>query len=148
MDTVVIVGIRQTSAVTFDPMPIVWAMSFGYLMVSGAVLAIALLGRWANSALVGLIYVLVGGFLVFLSPMIWLGAVGLNGAPPFLPEPIATFVNNVYFYESQGPLNAVALIGAGMLLVGVASIAYAPRHRAPTAHEGVEAPLQVEVGPN
>ncbi len=147
LDTVVIVAIQQSSQETFDISRLEWALSFGYLIVAGAVLAIALLARWARSVLVGLVYAVVGAFLVFLSPMIWLGAVGLNGAPPFLPGPIATLVNDAYIYGERGPLNAVAIIGAGMLVVGIGSIAYAFRHRASVA-PAVEGRLPSEATPS
>jgi hypothetical protein len=148
LDTVVIVGIQRSSEATFDISQFAWALSFGYLTVAGAVLTIALLARWARSILVGLVYAVVGAFLVFLSPMIWLGAVGLNGAPPFLPGPIATLVNDAYLYGEQGPLNAVAIIGAGMLMVGIGSVAYAFRHRASATSVGVEVPLPSEATPS
>lgn len=148
LDTVVVVGIQRRYEQTFDISLFAWALSIGYLIVAAAVLAIALLARWAKSVLVGLVYAVVGAFLVLLFPMIWLGAVGLNGAPPFLPEPIATLVNDAYLYGEQGPLNAVAIIGAGMLIVGIVSIAYAFRHRASATPVGVEGPLPSEATPS
>jgi hypothetical protein len=47
-----------------------------------------------------------------------------------LPEPIATFLGNIYFETSGGSLNAVGTIGAAMLIAGVASLVRWSRTRA------------------
>ncbi len=133
LDSVVLVAIVKSASASFDVQSLVWAESFGFLAVAGTVLAVALLGRWARSALVGGVYAIVGALLVFLGPINWLWAASINGARPVLPGPITTLVNNLYINAEQGPLNAVAIIGAGMLLVGIASIVDAMRHRAPAA---------------
>jgi hypothetical protein len=147
LDTVVLGGIRQTANSTFDVLPASWAFSFGYLLVAGAVLMVAMLGRWARSSVVGVVYALVGALLVFVGPLIWLGAAGLNGAPPFLPGPLATLVDKIYLSGEQGALNAVAIIGAAMLLVGLASIGSALRHRVPPVPGPVDTSLQPEPSP-
>jgi hypothetical protein len=137
LDTVVLVGIKRSSESSFDIAAFVWSQSFGFLAIAGAVLAVGVLGLLARSLLVGVVYALVGALLVFLGPIVWLGAASINGADPILPEPITTLVNNLYFYGEQGPLNAVAIIGAGMLLVGIVSISDGIRHRAPAAPEPI-----------
>jgi hypothetical protein len=147
VDTVVMVGIHRTSSATFDIIQIAWAVPFGYLTIAAAILVIGLLARWARSVLVGLAYALIGAFLAFLFPINWLWTAETNGAPPILPAPVATFVNEVYSHAEQGPLNAVAIIGAGMLLVGLASIGYELRHPVRAVPGGVEGPLQAEVSP-
>ena len=91
------------------------------------------MGRWARSGLVGSVYAIVGALLVFLGPINWIWAATINGADPILPGPITTLVNSLYINAEQGPLNAVAIIGAGMLLIGIASVVDAMRHRAPAA---------------
>jgi hypothetical protein len=148
LDTVVIVGISRSASQTFDPFGISWAMSVGYLIVAGAVLAIALLARWVRSVFVGAIYVLVGAFLVFLAPLNWEWAATINGAAPVLPGPIVTVVSNAYLYGEQGPLNAVAIIGAAMLLVGASSIAFGLRTRPATPPHPAEGSLASEVSPS
>jgi hypothetical protein len=146
-DTVVLVGLQHRASQLFDPLPYVWATSLGFVVLAGAVLAVTLLARWAHSGVVGLVYVLVGGLLVFVGPLIWLGADGLNSAPPFLPGPLATMVDDIYLYGEQGALNAVAIIGATMLLVGLASVGSALRPRAPAVPSPTEASLQPEPSP-
>jgi hypothetical protein len=133
LDTVVLVGIQRRSEETFDISQVAWALPLGYLAVAAALLAIGLLARWVNSAFVGLAYALVGAFLTFLFPIEWQWAAAINGAAPFLPGPIASFVNEAYLRTEQGPLNAVAIIGAGMLLVGLANIGLALRRERPAA---------------
>lgn len=135
LDTVVIAGIRQRSGQTFDITAISWALPFGYLAIAGAGSASVLLARWAHSVLVGLVYALAGAFLTFLFPILWLWTGSINGAPPLVSGPIATFLAEIYAHEETGPLNAVAIIGAMMLLAGLGVIGSALRHRAPTVPE-------------
>ncbi len=139
LDSVVLVGIQRTAEATFDPTQLTWSQASAYLLAAGAVLLIGLLARWAGSATVGLVYALVGAFLAFLSPIVWTWSASINGADPILPGPIASFVNFVYPVE-QGPVNAVAIIAAAMLLVGIASILAAMRGRA-SAPAGVPNPV-------
>jgi hypothetical protein len=148
VDTVMVTGIRLSSGQTFDVSQMEWALPFGYLTVAAGGLAIVLLARWAQSVLVGLVYALVGAFFAFLFPIIWLWAAGVNGATPVLPGPIVTFLTDVYINTEQGSLNAVAIIGAGMLLVGLASIGYALRNRASPAPGGAERPRESEASPS
>ena len=133
LDTVVMVGIQRDSQTTFDISQIVWALPLGYLAVAAALLVVGLLARWVNSAFVGLVYALVGAFLTFMFPIEWQLAAEINGAAPLLPGPLASFVNEAYLRTEQGPLNAVAIVGAGMLLVGLASIGLALRHGRPVS---------------
>lgn len=142
LDTVVVEGIRQRSSQTFDITGIAWALPFGYLAIAGGGAAIVLLARWAQSVTVGLVYALGGAFLVFLFPILWFWAASVNGAAPLLPGPIATFVNEVYAHAESGPLNAVAILGAAMLLAGLATIGSALRHRVPAAPDVVTGSLQ------
>ena len=129
LDSSVLVGIQRTSAASFDPTQSAWGLTLGYLMVAGAVLLIGLLARWAQSTIVGLVYALAGAFLAFLFPIVWLWSASINGADPILPGPIASFVDDAYLNLEQGPVNAAAIIGAGMLLVGIASIVASSRQR-------------------
>ena len=148
LDAVVIVAIQRRSAQSFDVTGIGWALPFGYLILAGAILAIALLGRWAASVLVGVAYAIVGAFLTFLFPITWFLAAGVNGATPVLPEPIATFISNIYFNVEQGPLNAIAILGATLLLVGLATIGQAVRKRVPAMTTGPAVPLAADAGPH
>jgi len=147
LDAVVIVGISRRANETFDPSGIAWALSFGYLVVAGAVLVVALLARWARSAVVGVVYVLVGVFFVFLPPINWLWAATINGASPILPDPLLTLVNTAYVDAEQGPLNAVAIIGAAMLLVGGLSVAGVLRTRPSTPPMAASGSLESEISP-
>ena len=97
-------------------------------MISGAVLLLALLAWRSRSVVVGVGYALVGMFFAFLM-WVWTTPAGThNDAPPVLPEPIVAAVSWVV-RESVGPLNAVGIIGGGMLIAGVAVIARSFRER-------------------
>jgi hypothetical protein len=42
----------------------------------------------------------------------------INNAPPVLPGPLASAVSRIYFWQ-EGLLNAVPILGAATLLVGL-----------------------------
>ena len=106
-----------------------------------------LLAWWARSLLVGLAYVLVGAFFAFLVAFVWTIAAQVNDAPSVLPEPIAVFLSQVYLHAESGPLNADAIIGAGMLLIGLTTIRQVLRSRAPAAQSEEEGPTKAQVNP-
>jgi hypothetical protein len=117
-DGTVMRDIRQQEAATFDPTGLSLAFAFGAVAVAGGVLLLSVLAWRSHSALVGAAYVFVGAFFAFLPVLAWRFAAQINGAPPVLPGPIADAVGQIYFW-SNGPLNAVATVGAGVLLVGL-----------------------------
>ena len=110
--------IRQQEAATFDPTGLSLAYALGSVAVASGVLVLAVLAWRSRSALVGVAYLIVGGFFGFMPVINWWGAAQINGAPPVLPGPIADAVSQIYFW-SNGPLNAIAMVGAGMFLAGL-----------------------------
>lgn len=81
-------------------------------------LLLGVLAWRSRSALLGGIYAVAGALFAFLPVFVWRFAAQINDAPPVLPAPIASAVDEIYF-RSTGPLNAVGIIGGGMLLVGL-----------------------------
>jgi hypothetical protein len=146
LDTVMMVGIQQRQSRSFDINELAWTMPFAYLAVAGGVLVVGLLGRWAGS-LVGVPFVVVGAFFAFLVPLNWLFAVGLNNTPPVLPEPLASFIQQVYIHAGTGPLGAVSIVGAGMLLVGLGTIGLTLRNRVSTAPRAADVALAAQPSP-
>jgi hypothetical protein len=144
LDTDVLRGIQQRAAATFDITVMAWALPLGYLAIAGGILALGLLARWARSLLVGLAYLVVGAFFAFLGTLVWTVAAQVNDAPSVLPEPIAVFVSQVYRQAESGPLHTVAIIGAGMLLIGLATIGLARRSRAPAAQSEAKGPTKAQ----
>ncbi|MFI5043138.1 MAG: hypothetical protein ACHQNA_15040 [Acidimicrobiales bacterium] len=130
LDTTVLLGIQHREAASFDATELAVAFPMARLASVGAIFALAILGWWSRSLLVGLVYVVVGAFFGFLMTLVWLFASSVNGAPPALPMPIADFLGQAYLQTESGPLTAVAIIGAGMLLVGLATVGLAFRSRA------------------
>jgi hypothetical protein len=118
LDGNVIRDIRRQASATFDPNGLALALSLGSLAVAGAVLLLGVLAWRSHSALVGAAYAIVGAFFAVLPVILWRVASHINGTPPLLPQPIAQAVSQIYDW-SEGPLNAVGTIGAGMLLVGL-----------------------------
>jgi hypothetical protein len=128
LDGTVMRDIAQQEAATFDPTGLSLAYSLGSLAVVGGALLLGVLAWRSHSTLAGAAYALVGAFLVFLPVIAWRFAAQINGAPPVLPGPIADAVSQIYFW-SNGPLNAIATVGAGMFLVGLLVIGGALRAR-------------------
>jgi len=128
-DTVVLHSILVTGGNSFDMTQTAVALPVGYLLIAAGLLGIALLARWADSRLVDLAYLLVGAFFAFLFTLVWTVAVSVNGAPPVLPDPLPSFLGQTLTTTESGTLNAVAIIGAAMLLVGASRLVLSLRHR-------------------
>jgi hypothetical protein len=128
LDGSVMRDIQRQFGASFDPNGLALAMSLGSIAVVGATLALGVLAWCSQSAPVGAIYTLVGAFLAFLPVIVWRFAATINGAPPLLPQPIAQEVTQFYAW-SNGPLNAVETIGAGVLLAGLLIIGRSFRER-------------------
>ncbi len=140
LDTHVFREIQRGVSNSFDYSTLAWALPFGYLMVAVAVVAVAGLAAWARSLLVGVVYAVVGAFFAFLFTITWLFASEINGVQPILPRPLATIIGDMWTWGAEGPLQAMSIIGAGMLLAGLASIAFVVFRRAGRASETEAAP--------
>jgi hypothetical protein len=130
-DGTVMRDIQNDAGRTFNPNELEVALSLGFLAVAGSMLLLATLARRSNSALVGAIYSTVGVLVAFLPVIVWQFAAEINNKPPVLPQPIADEVGRIYFW-STGPLNAMEMIGAGMLVVGILVIGRSLRVRPAT----------------
>ena len=128
-DTNVLASVIRTQGSTFDLTQTKFALPAGYLIVATGVLSVALLTRRADSRLVDVVYVAAGGFLTLLFTLVWTLAATINGAPPVLPDPLASLMDQAYTTAETGTLNAVAIIGAAMLVVGLADLGIALRRR-------------------
>ena len=128
LDGTVMRDIQRQAAASFDETGLELAYSLGSLAVAGSVLLLGVLAWRSPSALVGVAYILVGGFFAFMPVIVFPFAAQINGAPPLLPGPIADAVGQIYF-SSFGPLNAVATVGAGMFVVGLLVVGRALRAR-------------------
>jgi len=97
-------------------------VSLGGFAVAGTVLLLAWLARSSRSRVVGVIYLVVGAFFALLPWIFTTFALYGTDVPPLLPEPLARVVGDIYL-ATVGPLNAVVVIGAGMVIGGLAAIA-------------------------
>jgi hypothetical protein len=118
LDGTVMRDIGRQAAASFDNTGLELAYSLGAVAVAGGVLLLGVLAWRSRSALVGAVYLVVGGYFAFMPVINWWGVVQINGAPPVLPGPIADAVGQIFF-SSFGPLNAIATVGAGMFVVGL-----------------------------
>lgn len=121
-DAGVLVDARNGFSYSYDPVPLVDLTAIAHIVTAAGVVAIALAGWRSRSLAVGIGYAVVGGFLVFLPPLIWSVAVSVNGASPVAPQPIA---NALWSWDSTletGRIGAVFTLAAAMLLTGVAVI--------------------------
>lgn len=109
----------------------------GSLLVAGSILLLGVLAWRSASSVVGLAYVVVGGFMVALPWLFWNFA--YRTSPPVLAEALALALRNLFYftvggsdngyYLNGGPLNAVGTISAAMLIGGVAALARSWRGR-------------------
>jgi hypothetical protein len=107
-------------------------VSLAYLAVVGAVLAVPVVIRWARSVLVAVVLGLVGAFFLLLGSVVWAFGAWINNIPPVLPEAIAGVLGDLYFWQI-GPVGAVHLVAASMVVSAVVSLASAYRQRSPRA---------------
>ncbi|MGZ6267100.1 MAG: hypothetical protein ACXWNR_00845 [Candidatus Limnocylindrales bacterium] len=108
----------------YDIAPSSLAFSASYLIAVGGGLAVATVSWWIRDQLVGLVYFVVGGFILFDGFLVARLAMSVNGAPPAAPEPIASFLTQVML-STMGQSNAALVVAAAMVFAGLASFALA-----------------------
>ena len=121
-DTTIVHDALRDAQATFDMSGFAITVAVGSLLVAGCVLLIGALAWRAGSVTVGLAYAIVGGFIVATPWLTFNLAASVNGAPPALPEPLATAIGNIFFRSFGGSLNAAGTIGAAMLISGVVAL--------------------------
>ena len=104
-------------------------VSVGSLLIAGFGLLLGVLAWRSASAVVGVAYVVVGGFFVVLPWLFFTFVVPTNGFSPAAPQPLASIIEHLYGL-TRGGLHAVTTIGAAMLIAGVATLVRSWRHRA------------------
>ncbi len=127
-DGQVMTEIQRQAGTSYDVNGLALAFSLGSLAVAGAVLLLGVLAWRSRSMLVGVTYSSVGTVVAFLPVITWRFAAQINGNPPLLPKPIADEVSQIFVW-SNGPLNAMGMIGAGMLVAGILVIGRSFRGR-------------------
>ena len=138
-------AVRQAQA-TFTSASVAPLFVLGSLLVAGAVLLLGALAWRAASLVVSLAYVVVGGFFVALWWVVWDLGSATNDAPPVLPEWFASALTSIWV-STTGQLNAVATIGAGMLIAGIAALVPSWRGRAAAFRADVAVPTAEAVLP-
>ncbi len=113
----------------YDIAPSSLAYAAAYLIAAGGGLAVAAVAWWIRDQIVGLVYLVVGGFILFDGFLVARLAWSVNGAPPAAPEPIASFLTEVMF-STTGRSNAALVVAAAMVLAGLASFALAGQEEA------------------
>lgn len=129
--TVMTEALRHAQS-TFEMSGFATMTALGSLLVALSVLLVGALAWRAASVVVGLAYVVVGGFVVALPWLVMNLTIHKNGAPSVLPEPLASALANIFF-STTGSLNAVGTIGAAILIAGIAASARRWRGRAVAA---------------
>jgi len=126
-DTVVVTEARARGRATFET-DYLALFSLGALLIASSVLLIWRLALDAGSLAVSVIYVLIGGFFALLPWTLVALAASTNDGPAVLPDAVANAVSNV-FVATVGPLYAVVVVGASMVIAGVAVIGRTIRDR-------------------
>jgi hypothetical protein len=126
---------------TFELEPALFVATLGHLAVAAGILVLAVLAWHSRSVAVGIAYALVGAIAAFLAPITWHLAAQVNNAPAVVPDPASRFISMIFTWQ-DGPLAAVATIGAGMLLIGLAVIGqpFSGRPAAAAAEPSVGSP--------
>ena len=137
-DSSVMREVQRTAAAAFDQGSLGLAWAIGSIVIAGSVLGLGGLAWRSGSLAVGTVYAVVGAFFAFLPVLLFDLGAQVNDTPPVLPQPIADAVGQVYL-RVEGPLNAVVIIGAGMLVAGLAVIVRSLRS-APTAETAAVLP--------
>ena len=145
-DNDVMTEAQQRAAATFSSSDWLLPSAVGTLVATGAVLLLGVLAWRSRSTWVGVIYAVVGGFIVLLPWIVWSFAAYVNDVPPVLPEPIGGAVSTLWG-ETFGPLNAVTIVGAGMTVTGVGLIVRRWRDRAVAGAGRVADAAEQPVGP-
>jgi hypothetical protein len=145
LDREVIAGVQRNSAAASDVTLAAVAFSLGYLMIAAGVLLIVVLARRATYPVVGVLYVLGGAFLTFLFPVTWF-LTAKGSSPALLTGPLADFLVTVWMKTEQSPLNAAAILGADMLLVGLVTIGSSIRERGRSSRAVAVGRLETRVG--
>lgn len=127
-DAVVLVEAQARGRATFDSGQASLLFAVGAFAIAGSVLLVTRLALDAGSVAVAVIYLVVGGFFALLWWILTTFATYENDVPPLLPEPLAIAVAQVAI-SITGPLHAVAVVGAGMAIAGVAVIVRSRRER-------------------
>jgi len=116
---------------TFDMSGFTGPLVAGSLVVGGSVLLLWSLAWRAASLVVGLAYVIAGGFIAALPWLAITLASSREDAPPILPEPLVLPLTDLWFATS-GTLNAAGSIAAAMLITGIAVLVRGRRSRMAT----------------
>ncbi|MCJ7709956.1 MAG: hypothetical protein MUQ32_03915 [Chloroflexi bacterium] len=126
-----VMGDAQQQARSSGPSYLAMIVLLGSLLVAGSVLLLGVLAWRSASVVVGLAYVVVGGFFAAQLWIWWNLAAGGNEV---LPEALAQALRNLFYWSTGGSsLNDVGTIGAGMLIAGIATLARWWRGRAVAA---------------
>jgi hypothetical protein len=136
VDTIVIRDARRLAASTLEPTQANGLTALSSVALAATILGLAVAAWRSRSAFVGGLYAMVGAILAFL-PVIFLTlAVERDGAPPVLPGALAGLLSDLAFF-TLGPMNAVGLLGAAMLVIGLAALVRSAREpQLADDHEG------------
>jgi hypothetical protein len=109
LDGTVLVHAQRVEGTTFEPGPLLWWHSVAYLVTAAGVLGVGLAGWWARSLAIGIVYLVGGAFFALLDIITWQLAASVNGAPPVLPQPVATAIGRLYSWQ-QGPIGSMRIV--------------------------------------
>jgi hypothetical protein len=121
-DSGVLADAQKRAGYTFDMGWFMELAGVAHIVTAAGVVAIALTCWRSRSLVVGIGYVVVGGFLVFLPALTWTIGVSVNGAPPLVPQPIASTLGQWYSTLATGVTGAFYTLAAAMFLSGLAVV--------------------------
>ncbi len=113
----------------YDFTPAYLATSISYLVAMAGGLAVAATAWWIRERIVGLVYLVIGAFVLFDGFLVVkFATIGNGTTATAAPEPIARFLTQVML-STTGRSNAALVVAAAMLLAGLGSLVLAGRDR-------------------
>ena len=107
---------------SFDIGQEMYATNVGLFATAALVLAVAAVILWSQSRIVAVFCIVLGGFYAFLPALEALLALRVNDDAPSAQEPVATFINARFAEVISGTIGSVYVVGAALLLAGVAAL--------------------------
>lgn len=123
-DRSVLYHAAQMAGATFDPLSAEPLLTLGVVLAAGATIAVALLAWRADSLLVAVADILIGAFVVTNTWTAFTLGATTNGAPPVLPAPLPAILADTMAWTHGGQVSAAPMIGAGMLIGGLAVLVH------------------------
>ena len=126
LDSTVLKEAQQQASAEFDASRYTVLWSLCAVLLAAVILGLAAIAWRSESSLVGLFYLLLGGFIAFLAAIVTTLAANSGGGS------LGRIISPLLLATS-GPMNAVGMVGASMLVIGLVLLVRWARSVSPRA---------------